>query len=535
MNSSISIPLLIVEDSPVYAEILLQLLPSLGSDLQFNVKWVETAEAALAELDHTVYELALLDYKLPGADGLSLLTHIQLMPYVRRPAVIMLTGIGREEIAVEAMKSGAKDYLSKDHLDVPSLLRAITSALDRKHIEDALAQERALLRALMDNAPDHIYFKDSQSRFTHISASHARDLGLKHPEDALGKTDDDFFPPDFAHETRDDEHRIVENGQPVIGKEEFVTYPDGKTRWISATKVPLRDRSGNIIGLVGVSRDITIRKKLEDQLAIAASELALKNSQMQADLELAREIQEAFLPANYPTFPAGTQPEQSALQFCHHYRPTTAIGGDFFDIFAISDTTAGVILCDVMGHGVRAALVTAILRTLIEQFKPLTATPGQFLTAINSSIVAILKQTKMPMFASAFYLVADTARGELRCASAGHHAPWRIPRDDKRATPLAIAKEQLGPALGIFDNARYTATTHPIARGDRILLFTDGLYEVEDNNAEHFGEDRLLTAVNKYASAPPNQMLDKILADIEAFAGRTEFSDDLCVVTVEAK
>ena len=535
MNSPISIPLLIVEDSPVYAEILLQLLPSLGADLKFEPKWVETAEAALAELDHTVYELALLDYKLPGADGLSLLTHIQLMPYVRRPAVIMLTGIGREEIAVEAMKIGAKDYLSKDHLDVPSLLRALTGALERKRIEDALAQERALLRALMDNVPDHIYFKDAQSRFTNISASHARDLGLAHPEDALGKTDADFYSSDFAHETSDDEHRIVEIGQPVIGKEEHITYPTGKTLWLSATKVPLRDRSGNIIGLVGISRDITIRKKLEEELAITAGELALKNAQMESDLELAREIQEAFLPATYPTFPAGTKPEQSALAFCHRYRPTAAVGGDFFDVFAISDTEAGVIVCDVMGHGVRASLVTAILRTLIEQFAPLASKPDEFLASINTSLVAILKQTKMPMFASAFYLVADTARHELRCASAGHHAPWQITCVNRKAQPLPLTKEQVGPALGVFENTGYPVTKHPFGRGDRIILFTDGLYEVEGADGDHYGQERLLDAVNRRANMTADKMLDELLADIEKFSGRAEFSDDVCVVTVEAK
>jgi sigma-B regulation protein RsbU (phosphoserine phosphatase) len=532
MNTS-SIPLLIVEDSPMYAEILLQLLPSLGDEFKFEVKWVDSAEKALVELDQHPFDLALLDYKLPGADGLSLVSHIQLMPEARRPAVIMLTGIGREEVAVEAMKMGAKDFLSKDHLDIPSLLRAINGALERRRAENALAEERALLRALMDNAPDHIYFKDPDSRFTHVSASHAHDLGLSRPEQAIGKTDADFFSASFARDTTEDERRILETGKPVIGKEERVVYPDGKISWVSATKVPLRDRQGRLIGLVGVSRDITESKLLAEELARTAGELALKNNQMQTDLDMAREIQEAFLPQHYPSFPAGTKPEQSALRFHHRYRPAVAIGGDFFDVLPISDTEAGVLICDVMGHGVRAALVTAILRALIEQFKPVAGDPGQFLTSLNNGLFTLLKQTKMPMFASAFYLVADIGRAQLRCVSAGHPLPCRIRRPHNETEPIECSKASMGPALGVFEGSRYLTTDQPLTDGDLILLYTDGLFEVENPENQHYGQERLFGAFAKFAKFPPSELLDRLLGDIVHFAGTNVFSDDLCVVAVE--
>lgn len=533
MNTA-PIPLLIVEDSPVYAEILLQLLPSLGAGLAFEVKWVDTAEKALVELDHTHYELALLDYKLPGADGLSLLTHIQLMPEAQRPAVVMLTGIGREEIAVEAMKSGAKDYLAKDHMDVPSLLRAITGALERKHAEDALAEERALLRALMDTAPDHIYFKDTASRFTRVNAAQASAMGLRHPDDAIGKSDADFFLPDFAQDMRSYEQQILQTGEPVISREERIHWPTGDEAWVSTTKVPLRDRQGKIIGLVGISRDITLSKRLEEELAITASELALKNSQMQADLEMAREIQEGFLPQSYPTFPAGTEPEQSALRFSHRYRPAVAVGGDFFDIFTLSDTEAGVLICDVMGHGVRAALVTAIMRALIEQYKPLAGNPGEFLTALNAGLVATLRQTRLPMFASAFYLVADVGRGQLRYASAGHHAPCWLQQAKKKAQSLPCPKTSTGPALGVFEDSRYAAAEHPLAARDVILLFTDGLFEVQGRDGQIYGQERLMADISQLVALPPAELLDRLLVGIEEFAGSAELNDDLCVVAVEA-
>ena len=152
------------------------------------------------------------------------------------------------------------------------------------------------------------------------------------------------------------------------------------------------------------------KEKLEEQ----AGQLREKNAEMEADLEMARELQAAFIPRHYPVFPARSSPEQSAIQFCHRYTTTTELGGDFFDIRAISDTEAGVLVCDVMGHGVRAALVASIMRGLAEELKEIAAHPGQFLTEINQSLCAILKQTPTQMFATAFYLVVDLHRAELR-------------------------------------------------------------------------------------------------------------------------
>src|SRR5207249_9781604 len=123
-------------------------------------------------------------------------------------------------------------------------------------------------------------------------------------------------------------------------------------------KVPLRDREGKIIGVIGIGRDITDRKSAEEQISRYNKELREKNAEMQDDLHMAREIQEAFIPQQYPSFPRQAPQEESALRFFSRYLPTTAVGGDFFHVLPISDSSAGIFICDVMGHGVRAALVT---------------------------------------------------------------------------------------------------------------------------------------------------------------------------------
>jgi len=129
-----------------------------------------------------------------------------------------------------------------------------------------LQDEISLLTTLMDNVPDSIYFKDLESRFTRINQYAAERFGIGNPADAVGHTDFDFFTAEHATKALRDEEEIIRTGQPLVNVEEKETRADGDVRWISTTKLPLRDRGGNIIGTFGISRDITERKIVEEQL-----------------------------------------------------------------------------------------------------------------------------------------------------------------------------------------------------------------------------------------------------------------------------
>ena len=143
----------------------------------------------------------------------------------------------------------------------------ISDITKRRQAEAALAVERDLLQALMDNIPDTIYFKDKASRFTRINRAQAKVLGVATPEDAIGKTDFDFFPAtELANGFFEEEQQIVKTGESLTNRIEFNPTPDGQPRWFAATKVPIKDDSGNVIGIVGVSRDIAALKKAEDAL-----------------------------------------------------------------------------------------------------------------------------------------------------------------------------------------------------------------------------------------------------------------------------
>ena len=150
---------------------------------------------------------------------------------------------------------------------------------EHKQSEQSLVRERDLLQALMDNIPDTIYFKDAASRFTRINQSQARTLGLADPQEATGKTDLDFFSNEFARAAFADEQNILASGKPLIGKLEEIRRPDGLRRWVSATKMPFHDAAGRVVGLVGISRDITDIKQRDRELEVIATvSTALRNA-----------------------------------------------------------------------------------------------------------------------------------------------------------------------------------------------------------------------------------------------------------------
>ena len=138
----------------------------------------------------------------------------------------------------------------------------------RKHYEEALLKEQYLMETLMNNIPDHLYFKDLESRFIRISKSNNESFRIQDTGEAIGKTDFDFFTEEHALAAYNDEQQIIKTGLPLI-KEEKETWADRPDTWALSTKMPLRDKEGNIIGTFGISRDITERKHFEEQLLVA--------------------------------------------------------------------------------------------------------------------------------------------------------------------------------------------------------------------------------------------------------------------------
>jgi PAS domain S-box-containing protein len=166
--------------------------------------------------------------------------------------------------AEEAARTSA-EKLSEANADLTEKQRALERENEeRRKAEEAAGRERDLLHTLMDNIPDLIYFKDVDGRYTRINRAHAEALGLSDPAQATGHSDADFYTPEYAQAAREDERRLFTTGQPLLGKLEHETRAG---RWYLATKVPISDGAGVVSGLVGISKDITERRKAEEQLS----------------------------------------------------------------------------------------------------------------------------------------------------------------------------------------------------------------------------------------------------------------------------
>jgi sigma-B regulation protein RsbU (phosphoserine phosphatase) len=247
---------------------------------------------------------------------------------------------------------------------------------------------------------------------------------------------------------------------------------------------------------------------------------------------MAREIQLAMLPQQYPAFPREAAPAESAFQFTHRYLPTGTVGGDFFTVSALSDHEASVFICDVAGHGVRSALVTAMIRALLEELKSLAGDPGKYLTKLNSDLHEILRHAGTPLLTTAFYFVADWKTGLMRYTNAGHPKPLHVRRAARQAGPLANLGDKSQPALGLFENAAYQTSEVKLEQNDLIMLFTDGLYEVQGRK-ELYSQGLLLTDVRRRLQLPASDLFDQILEEIRQFSADGKFADDVCLVGME--
>lgn len=409
----------------------------------------------------------------------------------------------------------------------------------RKEAEEKLRFSETRFRSVWQNSTDGMRLTDELGIMLAVNPSFCQIVGMK-ADELVGRSYTVIYSEkeDLAEMMQKYQQRFADR-KIDSQLERHVTFRSDKTVDVELSNSFIELEEGRSL-LLSIFRDVTVRKQAEErerrinaELAQSQAELRKKNEILEDDLKMAREIQQAILPQQYPAFPPGASTEDSALQFCHRYHPTGQVGGDFFNVLRLSDTKAGVFICDVMGHGVRSALVTAMVRGLVEELRELATDPGQLLTRINSDLRAILQQTGTPLFTTAVYMVVDLEKREIQFANAGHPKPFLVHRIIGRVELLKYPDGKGRPALGLFAESSYTTAAYPFMPGDAIMLFTDGLYEVEGPNNQQFSQEFLLQAVQKHSGLHCAELFDSILHDIREFSGNKEFSDDVCLVGVE--
>ncbi len=286
-----------------------------------------------------------------------------------------------------------------------------------------------------------------------------------------------------------------------------------------------------------VSADDEVGDQLETWYADAEHKLKqeadMRTRDVEHDLELATEFQQAYLNRPYPRVPEIHTAGRLRFEFYHHYKPALALGGDFFDILKLGPNTVGIFIADVMGHGTRSAIITSILRTLSGDLAPKGRHAPLFLTEMNKDFIKLLKVLPQPLFASAHFFVADGTSRIATYSSAGHPAPFHIHRSHARISRLEVPKPH-GAALGLLEDEEYTAGHCRLVPEDLFIFFTDGVYEAPNSEGEEYGLNRMEAVLKENIYSSASAIVNALVADLMKFVGDEPLSDDICIVALRA-
>lgn len=236
---------------------------------------------------------------------------------------------------------------------------------------------------------------------------------------------------------------------------------------------------------------------------------------VESELETARRIQMSILPRSLP--------EVSGLQIAATYRPMTEVAGDFYDFIRLDDRRVTALIADVSGHGIPAALIASMLKVAFAQQAPRAADPAGVLSGLN----AALNGTLDGQFVTAACAYIDLAEGAIIYSGAGHPPALLIRRQPREIVELA----ENGLFLGPFRNACYENLRAPFARGDRLLLYTDGVIEATVADGEPFGAERLREFASAHRDAAPSAIAESLVSK----GGGRQQEDDLTVVVAQAE
>ena len=267
----------------------------------------------------------------------------------------------------------------------------------------------------------------------------------------------------------------------------------------------------------------TIEKAVEQIAYIKAREKEHSElAGIKGDLAVAREIQQAILPRVFPPFPE----EAAHMDIAASMNAAKDVGGDFYDFFRIDPDRIGFTIADVSGKGVPAAIFMAVARTLIRATGIRGVSPAECMTYSN----ALLSQEAVNnMFVTVFYGIYNIRTGEVTYSNAGHNPPYLM-KADGTVEELPLSKDIVA---GAIDDYEFTEDTLQLEKGDTLLLFTDGVTEAIDKDEKDYGDERLRKLLGQCSKLSCQEIVDKVKADVKAFVGEAEQSDDITLLALK--
>ena len=264
--------------------------------------------------------------------------------------------------------------------------------------------------------------------------------------------------------------------------------------------------------------EITIEKTLKHiQTLESALESRDRLVALTRELDVAKHVQMSALPKHSP------DSETHAIQA--RMIPAREIGGDFYDFFSLDDNLVGLVIADVSGKGVPAALFTLVTKSLLKSAARNFPSPAQCLSEVNQLLA---EDNEACIFTTLFYGVLDLRNGSLRYCNGGHNPP-RLLRDDARVEVLPPTGNLV---LGVAAGHQYENAEIQLAPGDTLFLYTDGITEAENSSKEEFGETRLDQTLASLKGAAASDVATAVVDAVQTFAGDAPQSDDITCVAL---
>lgn len=259
--------------------------------------------------------------------------------------------------------------------------------------------------------------------------------------------------------------------------------------------------------------DLEFLAAVAEQVAIAANQFRLRKEKQEG--EYALDIQRGLLPKEIPQIPGFT--------IAGAWQPARTVGGDYYDVFKLSDTKLALTVADVSGKGIPAALLMANLQATVKAYATMESSPRDLVGKVNRAVANSITTGK---FITLFYAVLDSSARRLTYTNAGHSPPL-ITRLDQSCLKL----ETGGAVLGVFPEWSYDEAAIDLRPGDRLVIYTDGITEAADSSGEELGEQRLMAIVSKDTSVSATDLRDAIMQSVTEFC-REDFTDDATLLTV---
>jgi sigma-B regulation protein RsbU (phosphoserine phosphatase) len=251
--------------------------------------------------------------------------------------------------------------------------------------------------------------------------------------------------------------------------------------------------------------------------------ITAEREHIETELGLATRLQEAFLPNSFPAFPGRGEFDVYASM-----DPAKAVGGDFYDFYLIDDDHLCLLIADVSGKGIPAALFMMVSKIILQSCAMLGQTPGEVLTKTNE---AICSNNRENMFVTVWIGILELSTGRLTCANAGHEYPTLM----RKGGGFELIKDKHGLVIGAMDGVKYDEYELTLSPGDKLFVYTDGVPEANDSENKLFGTERMLEALNAEPGAAPERILGNVRAAVDVFVAEAEQFDDLTMLCMEYK